>query len=154
MTKTATQKGNDSEKKAQDELEAKGYRVEKVKRTKWQRQDFFGCWDLIAVNGDKVRFIQISRKPLYDRGRAYKRMLKEFPCPTNCSKEYWYHTLPEDYFKVKYISDGVERPKGKFADAVKKNRTNSVPLIKPKPEHIAMDAEILEGEIEDDTIPF
>lgn len=151
---TAVSKGNYSEKKAQDELIAKGWLVEKVKRTRYGRTDFWGCWDLIAINGDKVRFIQVSRKPLYDRGVAYKRKLKAFPCPENCSKEYWYHT--DGYFKKKFISDGEERPKGEFFDKIKKNRTNSVPLIKPKEESVTSDAEILEGkdEYEDPTLPF
>jgi len=76
-------------KLAADELVADGWLVEKAKKIRWQQQDFFGCWDILAVKHDKIRFIQVSASPLYDRGIAYKKKLIDFPRVGD--KEYWWY---------------------------------------------------------------
>lgn len=49
--------------------------------------DFFGLWDIIAVSGKRVRFVQVksnenARGEWYERARAWK-------CPKDCTKEVW-----------------------------------------------------------------
>lgn len=101
MTRTALNRGDYLMAKAAKELEQLGYKVEKAKKIRWQQQDFFGCWDIIAVflndaenkTGEflkPLRFIQVSSKPLYDRGREYNSKLKNFPSHQIWSKEYWW----------------------------------------------------------------
>ena len=101
MTKASRAKGGLAEKLAVQELEDRGYLCEKPVRSKWQREDFFGCWDIIAVKQKhtkpckncpdevRIRFIQVSTKPLYDRGIEYKKKLADFPSSEFWTKEFW-----------------------------------------------------------------
>ena len=104
--------------KAQIKLEDKGYLVFVVIGVE-------GLWNLIAVGDTHVRFIQVSCVPLYRRGVAYKRELKEFPLLANTSKEYWYYE--DGYFKEKFLSDGVERDNGAFYGLIKRSRPKPLP---------------------------
>ena len=85
-------KGARIEKIAADQLTAEGYLLTRAIRTKWQRQDMFNCWDIIAIKTPQIRFIQVSASPIYDRGIAYKKKLADFPqfCK-HASKEYWWY---------------------------------------------------------------
>ena len=86
MIKTGA-KGARNEAKCKKELIEDGYEVESVKRLKYGPTDFFGLWDCIAVNGERVRFIQVksNRMPLR---RDIERM-RSFRCPSQCTKEIW-----------------------------------------------------------------
>lgn len=77
--------------KAAEALKEQGYFVEKAKKVRWQQQDFWGCWDIIAIREGSIKFIQVSAKPPYDRGTEYKLKLVSFPtiCP-HAKKEYWW----------------------------------------------------------------
>jgi hypothetical protein len=78
-------------KKAALDLVGMGYIIEKAKKVRWAQQDFFGCWDIIAIHvKDKhIRWVQVSAKPLYDRGVEYKKKLSDFP--NVGTKEYWWY---------------------------------------------------------------
>ena len=115
-------KGDNAVLRAQRELEYRGYMVEKVKKVRWSPQDFWGCWDLIAIKSTHIRFIQVSKSPMYDRPVVYKRKVKAFPIIPNTSKEYWY--LQDGFWKIKFISDGQERDLGNFHQIVKKSWTD------------------------------
>jgi hypothetical protein len=88
MSKSRQKKADIAQKLAAELLRKQGYLVETPIRTKWHREDFFSAWDIIAVKKNKLRFIQVSTLPLYDRGVAYKKKLKDFPVG-NWTKEYW-----------------------------------------------------------------
>jgi len=89
MTKASKAKGGMAEKLAVKKLEDEGYICEKPIRSKWQREDFFGCWDIIAIKDQSIRFVQVSTKPLYDRGVEFKQRLADFPVGTHWTKEFW-----------------------------------------------------------------
>ena len=76
-----------------DQLKEMGYLVEYAKKVRFQRQDFFGCWDLIAMNPvlGNIRFIQVSANTWTKRELAYRQKLLDFPLINDhCTKEYWY----------------------------------------------------------------
>lgn len=60
-------KGRRIELEARKELEAEGYLVDKKNSSRWQSDDFFGLFDLLAI-GKEIRLIQIKS----DRSDFYK----------------------------------------------------------------------------------
>jgi len=80
---------NKSEKIAYEQLKEEGYWVEKPRKSKWQPQDFFYCWDFIAINQNHIRFIQVSSKYFSQRSRADQERMLAFPKPPSTQKEYW-----------------------------------------------------------------
>ena len=69
-----------NEKRAEDELVSQGWIVERMQYSGniWQkRKDFFGLWDIMAMQGDKIRFIQVKTnnhpklQPFYEFARLY-----------------------------------------------------------------------------------
>jgi hypothetical protein len=89
MSRKNLNRGDYLMKKAADQLVTEGYMVEKAKKIRWAQQDFFGLWDIIAIKQSEIRFIQVSAKPLYDRGVEYKKKLSDFP--NVGTKEYWWY---------------------------------------------------------------
>lgn len=82
-------KGRRNEIKAKKILEELGYAVQLAPNpTRWSRQnDLFGLWDLIAVSGLDIRFIQVkSNTPPYGKQR---KKYAAFVCPSEASKEIW-----------------------------------------------------------------
>lgn len=51
-----------------------------------KKNDMFGLWDLIAVDNDEVRFIQVKSRKIY--GKELDKY-REFPVPESCTKEIW-----------------------------------------------------------------
>jgi len=100
---TTKSKGDYSVNKARQLLKEQGYLVAKALAVRFQPEDFFSCWDLIAINDNHVRFIQVSRVQLYDRGAEYKFKLLAFPTPPNTTKEYWHHT--NKGFDIQYLNE-------------------------------------------------
>lgn len=80
---------NKSETITYKQLRSDGYLVEKPRRNQWQPQDFFYCWDFIAINNKHIRFIQVSSKYFSQRSRADQQLMREFPRPPHTKKEYW-----------------------------------------------------------------
>jgi hypothetical protein len=89
---------NKSETIAYHQLKQAGYLVEKPRRSKWQPQDFFYCWDFIAINEKEIRFIQVSSKYFSQRSRADQERMQSFPKPPNTRKEYWRWVQKEKRF--------------------------------------------------------
>lgn len=81
--------GRAVEKIAYEKLIAQRYWVEKPRVAKFQPQDFFYCWDFIAVSQKHIRFIQVSTKQFSQRPRADKERMLAFPKPPSAIKEYW-----------------------------------------------------------------
>ena len=84
-----------------DEMERRGYRV----------FEFVGEeWHFVAIRPGSLKFVQVSMKPLYDRGAEYNRKLRAFPMLPGASKEYWryegqsYNDKP--IFNIKIIGNG------------------------------------------------
>jgi len=82
-----SEKGARNEAKAKKELLEDGYEVESVKRLKYGRTDFFGLFDVIAINGEHVRLIQV--KSNRRESRKDRERIRRFRCPNSCSKEVW-----------------------------------------------------------------
>ena len=84
-----TQKGKLIEQKAQEIIAQEGYWIEKARRAKFQPQDLFGCWDLLAVGKKEIRFIQVSTERFSSRSRSDQERMLAFPKPPGATKEYW-----------------------------------------------------------------
>lgn len=83
------EKGRRNERKARDILQDMGYDVAMAPRSSFGKgnHDLFGCWDIIAVNNNEVRFIQVkSNRIPYGKQRIKYEL---FRCPLTCSKEIW-----------------------------------------------------------------
>lgn len=80
-------KGSRNEKRCENDLIKEGYAVEKVKRVKFGRRDFFGLFDCIAINGERVRLIQVKSNRRADR--KTRQAISAFRCPSQCFKETW-----------------------------------------------------------------
>jgi len=98
-----TQKGKLIERKAQEIIALEGYWMEKARRAKFQQQDLFGCWDLMAVGKKEIRFIQVSSERFSSRSRSDKERMFAFPCPPHASKEYWRWNEKNDTFEITTI---------------------------------------------------
>ena len=76
-------KGNRRELEARKMLEADGFLVDKKPRTKYQSPDLFGTFDLIALKGSPVRFIQVkSNKSDFYKAR---KEVRSWMCLNNCT---------------------------------------------------------------------
>ena len=80
-------KGARNEKRCEEALVKEGYAVEKAKRVKFSRRDFFGLFDCIAINGKRIRLIQVKSNRRADR--KTRQAISAFGCPSQCSKEVW-----------------------------------------------------------------
>lgn len=98
-----SQKGKIIEQKAQAILAEQGYWIEKARRAKFQPQDLFGCWDLMAVGKKEIRFIQVSSERFSSRSRADQERMLAFPRPVSTSKEYWRWNEKTDKFEITSI---------------------------------------------------
>jgi len=92
-------KGRRNELKACDILEAAGYDVQMAPKSvsKFAKQhDLFGLWDLIAVRGSDIRFVQCkTNKKVYG---VLREPYELWECPSCCTKEIWvfYDGKPND----------------------------------------------------------
>jgi len=96
------------EKKSYDILLKQGYLVEKPVKTQWQRQDFFSAWDFIAINNHHIRFIQVSKKYFTERPKSEQDAMLNFPCPPNCTKEYWKWNKGEYEPRIYLLNEGFK----------------------------------------------
>lgn len=100
---------NKSEKIAYEQLKKEGYLVERPRVSKWQPQDFFYCWDFIAINKTEIRFIQVSSKYFSQRARDDQERMLTFPHLHCASKEYWRWNQKKGIFIVQKIGKEVEQ---------------------------------------------
>lgn len=94
---------NKTEKQVFEKLKSEGFLVEKVVKTQWQRNDFFNLWDFIAVSPQTIRFVQVSSLYLSEGSHAGKDY-KGFPCPSNCSTEFWRWDKKKKDFVIKILN--------------------------------------------------
>jgi len=99
---------NKTEKIAYEQLKKEGYLVERPRLSKWQPQDFFYCWDFIAIDKTEIRFIQVSSKYFSQRARDDQERMVRFPRPASTSKEYWRWDKKKEIFIVQKIGKEVE----------------------------------------------
>ena len=88
MTSTI-KKGDAAVKAAILILAGENYLVEQIHKSRFQPQDFFGLWDLIAVKPGKTRFIQVSTKYYGQRTAEFKHFAEAFPKSDSQTKEFW-----------------------------------------------------------------
>lgn len=105
MSRKSLNRGDYCMNLACKELEEQGWLITKAMKVQWARQDFFGLWDIIAVHAKTgvVKFIQVSAKPDYDKGRDWRQRAKDFPVTefSNTAKEYWWRDGKE--WKIKSL---------------------------------------------------
>ena len=94
-------------------LEKQGYQIEKAKKVKFQPQDFFGLFDIIAVKEGSLKLVQVSTCPIYNKGAEFRQKMKDFPIPPGCSKEYWQYMDKMEWgkpvFNIRLIINGEEK---------------------------------------------
>jgi len=76
--------------------EEQGYEVVKIKRTKWGKEDFFGCADLIICNKFAIKLIGVTSKSNISRVR--KRFENFNNHPACVKKEIWYYDKQGKWF--------------------------------------------------------
>lgn len=83
------EKGNRRERQARELLEKKGYLVETPNSTRFQREDFFGLFDIIAIEPEeKIRLIQVKSNVATDINEFQTEVCNKMPTEhTVC--EYW-----------------------------------------------------------------
>ena len=81
-------KGKRIENMAEKYLQGQGYQTIKVVQTKWQKKDFFECFDILAVNKFGIRGVQC--KANYCPPGVFE-MIQLFAakCPENFDVEVW-----------------------------------------------------------------
>lgn len=91
MSRRKLNKGDAYMFEVRDRMEAEGYITDFAKKVRFMRQDFFGCWDIIALDPkhDKIRFIQVSANPWTKRELVYRAKFDSFPYFTFATREYW-----------------------------------------------------------------
>ncbi len=113
MSRHNLNKGDEAMNLAVKLLEGQEYFVEKAKKVKFQPQDFFGLFDIIAVKEGSLKFVQVSTRPIYDKGAEFRQKMKDFPIPPGCSKEYWQYMEKVEWgkpvFTIRLIINGEEK---------------------------------------------
>ena len=99
-------KGSYFERKAKEILERHGFVVEKTKRSRFNRNDFFGLFDLIAVSKETVKFIQVADRM---KMKEWVARAKRFPLPANCSNEVWLYREHKGFRVFLILNEGVTR---------------------------------------------
>ena len=90
-------RGQRIEKIAFDFLKNKKYLVWKPVRVKFHSQDIFGFFDIIALNKNELKLIQVQKQ----RKRPYKtKKIFKLPQPKKISYELWIYDSKEKKFKV------------------------------------------------------
>ena len=93
--------GKVTEKKAAKSLEKEGWKTITPIRVRWQPEDFFGLFDIIAVKKGEVRFIQVSAKYITSRTPEWQKRWQDW---RHHSKEFWrYDKKQNRFFKNNYI---------------------------------------------------
>jgi hypothetical protein len=82
-------KGRRNELKTKEVLVALGYGVIVTPSPSkfCLENDYFGCWDVIAVDARTFRCVQV--KSNQGASPAKRKLMEEWVCPTNCTKEIW-----------------------------------------------------------------
>lgn len=91
------QKGKRRELQARKILEEEGYLVEKKNTSRWQSEDFWQTFDILAIkpDGSEIRLVQVksNRSDFYKAKKEVKKWAKDNNI-TNIKCEVW---LKEDY---------------------------------------------------------
>jgi len=82
-------KGAKSERECREELKYGGYKVFSPQKTsRFGSQDIFGKWDVIAIKGNKLRFIQVKTGDTKGFLKVLKSWAESHPVP-NVTWELW-----------------------------------------------------------------
>lgn len=87
-------KGNRRERECMNILIADGWLVDRKNRTKFQSNDFFEMFDIVALRGNTVKFIQVKSNisHFYSARKSIKKWVKNNKVSVPC--ELW---LKENY---------------------------------------------------------
>jgi len=86
--------------KAELLLKKQNYQVEKAPHT-WYKKDYFGIFDIIAVNNKQIRLIQITSEVIRDLSKLKK--IQGFEVPTRCvTKEIWVWKHKKKKFEIRF----------------------------------------------------
>ena len=116
-----TNKGNRIEKEARDILKEQGYLVEKKNTSRWESNDFWGEFDILAIrpNGSEVRLIQIksNRSDFYKARKEIKHWVDENTV-TGIRCEVWLRLPKKVWRKEDIVYEQKERrlPKDKSSN--------------------------------------
>jgi len=95
-------RGQRIEKIAFDYLKKKRFLAWKPVRVMFHSQDIFGLFDLIALNKNELKLIQVQKQ----RKRPYKvKKIFKLPKPKKISYELWVYNPKTKEFKM-YVEDG------------------------------------------------
>lgn len=90
-------RGQKIEKIAFEELKKKKYLVWKPVKVKFHSQDIFGLFDIIALNKNELKLIQVQKQ----RKRPYKvKKIFKLPKPKKISYELWVYDEKIKKFKI------------------------------------------------------
>lgn len=91
-------KGKNAEAKAKELLLKFGYLVEKKPNVQFQSKDFYRMFDLLAIKGSVVKFVQVksNKSDFYTARIKISKWLKDYQLSINC--EIWLYSLENDRF--------------------------------------------------------
>lgn len=81
--------GNKLEKRCRKELEDEGWLTEQKNKARFQSQDFWNEFDVLAIKGNKVRLIQVKKNAshFYTARKSIKKWKEENGIKIQC--EVW-----------------------------------------------------------------
>lgn len=93
-------KGSRIELEARKLLEGTGYLVDKKNASRWQSDDFYGLFDLLAIKSNDVRLIQIksNKSDFYKARKEIKTWHKDHKIK-GISFEIWLREPRKDWLK-------------------------------------------------------
>jgi len=91
------QKGNRREVQAMDILRSTGWLCDRKNRTKFQSNDFYNMFDIIAIRGSEVRFIQVksNKAHWYKARKDIQKWMKDNNIQLRC--EVWLKENHKDW---------------------------------------------------------
>ena len=104
-------KGRKVENLAAEILRDEGYQVHQTIRSRWHNNDVFGCFDIVATDGNYLRFIQVTSDQYSTRK---SKELDAINLPNTCgdkvTKEFWVYRIEKKTgrrkFKIYLNADG------------------------------------------------
>lgn len=98
--------GNNAEREVKKELERQNYFAYKAVHTRFNHEDIFRLFDVIAINENEIRLVQ-SKAGGVDQNT--REAIKNFKVPKNVSKEIWvklksrkHHKTLEEKWRIEY----------------------------------------------------
>ncbi len=97
-------KGNYYENKVKKALEERGWLVEKAVRTRYNKIDFFGWFDLIAIREQTILFIQVK---MNKASKKYEEEFMKFAKKHDLNAILWDNCKNEKLFKERLTATNM-----------------------------------------------